>query len=74
MCLAVPGKVIKVDGSRVLVDLLGNRLWARADLVAGIQPGDYVLIHAGIVLARIDAAAAQETFTLLEELAHHDGS
>jgi len=70
MCLAVPGHVVEVSGSKVKVDLLGNQLWARADLVPDIELGDYVLIHAGVVIQIIDEESAQETYALLEELAN----
>ena len=70
MCLAVPGRVVELSGSEVKVDMLGNRLWARADLVPNLEIGDYVLIHAGFVLQKVDEQAARETYALLEEIAN----
>jgi hydrogenase expression/formation protein HypC len=69
MCLAVPGEVIEIEGQEVKVDMLGNQLWARTDLVPDVELGDYVLIHAGVVINKIDEEAANETYALLEEIA-----
>ena len=49
MCVALPGKVIKLEGTRATVDFNGNRVQAEAGLVKA-KPGDYVLVHAGCIL------------------------
>lgn len=61
MCLAVPGKVVKVDGDRAEVDIGGVRREASLVLVAdqSVGVGDYVLIHTGYAIAKIDEKEAE---------------
>ncbi len=70
MCLAIPAKVINIVEHSAEVDLMGNSRQVNIDLVADIlKPGDYVLVHAGFALERLDESTAQETLALLEEVA-----
>ena len=64
MCIAVPGKLIQVDGHRGLVDIRGNRLSVELGLVQAI-PGDFLLIHAGCAIAVISHNEAEELESLL---------
>jgi hydrogenase expression/formation protein HypC len=66
MCLAVPRRVLRIDGDRAEVDWDGEPLWAAAAGVPDLQPGEYVLVHAGQVLERISADEATEILALLE--------
>ena len=69
MCLAVPAKVINISDHMAEVDLMGNSRQVNIDLVADkLDPGDYVLVHAGFALERLDESTAQETLALLEEV------
>ncbi len=49
MCVAMPGKVIKLEGTTATVDFCGNIVKAQAGLV-NVKPGDNVLVHAGLIL------------------------
>ena len=49
MCVAMPGKVIAVNGKTATVDFTGNAIEAHSGLVS-VQTGDYVLVHAGCIL------------------------
>ncbi len=70
MCLAIPAKVINVSDHMAEVDLMGNSRQVNIDLVTEkLDPGDYVLVHAGFALERLDESSAQETLALLEEVA-----
>jgi hydrogenase expression/formation protein HypC len=71
MCLAVPAKVIKVYGERAVVEIGGVRREASLSLVAdqGISVGDYVLIHTGFAIQKVDEEEAKETLDLLRQLA-----
>ncbi|MHB0886131.1 MAG: HypC/HybG/HupF family hydrogenase formation chaperone [Bacillota bacterium] len=71
MCLAVPGLVVAVAGEFADIDIRGNRLRAQASLVPDLAVGDYVLVHAGFILNRIDPAEARETLRLIEEAYAH---
>jgi hydrogenase expression/formation protein HypC len=68
MCLAIPGKVVAIENCRAEVMIGTNLLRVGLNLVADIHVGDYVLIHAGYVLDKIDEQEALQVQTLLEEL------
>jgi len=69
MCLAVPAKVIAVDGNVAVVDLAGTRARARLDALGEeVRVGDYLLIHTGFAIRRLDPEDAQETLKLFDEL------
>jgi len=67
MCLAIPAQVERVDGRLGTVVLDGQRAEVVLALVPGVQPGDWVLVHAGYAITTLDEAAAKETFDLLKE-------
>ena len=72
MCLAVPGKVIEIDGDGELrmgrVDFAGVQRQACLAYVPEVQVGDYVLVHVGFAISRIDEQAAQDTLAALQEM------
>jgi hydrogenase expression/formation protein HypC len=74
MCLAIPGKVVEIiDEERQLakVDVVGVRRNVNIGLLSGDErpaPGDYVLIHVGFALSKIDEQEALETQRILEGL------
>ena len=67
MCIAVPGKVLKVDGDVATVSFGGSVREANLDLVEGIQEGDYVIVHAGFAIRKLDEREAAETLDLMRE-------
>lgn len=69
MCLAIPMKIIEIDGVMAVTEVDGVKRQARLDLLPEAAVGDYVLVHAGLAIATVDAAAAQETLDLLRKLA-----
>ena len=68
MCLGIPAKVVSLDGDMALIDASGVKREVSAALLADIDPGDYVLVHAGFALAKITENEGQETERLLSEL------
>jgi len=66
MCLAVPGEIIEIDGTRATVDYGGTRKEARIDLVDA-RVGDWVLVHAGYAINTLSEKEARKTLGLLEE-------
>lgn len=68
MCLAVPMRVVLIEGNEVEVDLAGVRQRARADLLDEVAVGDHVLVHAGFALTRLDPEEAEATLALFAEL------
>lgn len=67
MCVALPGKVISVNGKEAVVDFNGNLVNARAGLVEVI-PGDYVLVHAGCILQKVSKTEANDLNDLMKEV------
>ncbi len=69
MCLGVPGKIIELkENYRAIVDVNGNRMEISVRLTPEVQPGQYVLIHAGFAMEIIDEEAARETMQILLEV------
>ena len=71
MCLAVPGKVVAIEGDSELrmarIDFGGVTREACLAYVPEAQIGDYVLVHVGFAIATVDEHAAQEALALLGE-------
>lgn len=67
MCVALPGKVIEVNGQEAVVDFSGNRITAISGLVP-VQTGDYVLVHAGCILQKMAKAEAEDLYAMFDEL------
>jgi len=68
MCLAVPMRVVAVNGNEAEVEQGGTKLQVRVDLVEDVRVGDYVLVHAGFAIQKLDEEEAFETLRLLEML------
>ena len=77
MCLGIPGQIVRIDDAENLiatVDICGVRRAVNVmcivddDHPAEACVGDWVLVHVGFAMSRIDAAAAAETLRILEEL------
>ena len=69
MCLAIPMRLVEIDGTVGVAEVDGVSRQVRLDLLPEVSLGDYVLIHAGLAIARVDPDCAQETLTLLRSLA-----
>ena len=70
MCLAIPARVVQIsEQSLGLVELGGVVREASFMLLPDAQVGDYVLLHAGYALQKMDEAEAEETLRLLAEMA-----
>ena len=67
MCLAIPGKVIKIEGEHAIIDYGGNRRKANISLV-DVKVGDYVIVHAGFAIQKLNEKEAVETLKMWEEM------
>jgi len=67
MCLAVPMKIVEIDGLDAVAELQGVRRKVRLDLVDDCEIGDYVLIHAGFVIEKLDEEQAKKSLETWEE-------
>lgn len=68
MCLGIPMRVLSARGASGEVELSGVRREVMLDLVPGVRPGDYVLVHAGYAIQVLDPAAAEETLAMIREV------
>jgi len=73
MCLAIPGKVVSVDGRTAIVDFGGVKREAVIDLMeeGSVKPGTYVLVHTGFVIQIMDEKEAQETLETWRQVLSH---
>ena len=69
MCLAVPVKIVSIDGDEAETEIAGVRRRVSIALTPEAKLGDYVLLHTGYAIGVIDEAEAEETLKLLEEIA-----
>jgi hydrogenase expression/formation protein HypC len=71
MCLAIPGKIVEIvdeAGGIAKVEVGGVRRNVNVALLDAVRVGDYVLIHVGFALSKVDEHEATKTLRLLEEL------
>lgn len=67
MCLAIPMKIVSIEGLTAVVEASGVRKSARMDLLLDAVVGDYVLIHAGLAISKVDESEAKETLGMFEQ-------
>lgn len=68
MCLAVPMKIISIDGEAMVAEIDGVKREASLMMLnEDVRIGDYVLIHAGFAISRLDEDEALETLSLMRE-------
>jgi hydrogenase expression/formation protein HypC len=69
MCLAIPVRVAELlDNDMAVADVGGVRKEISVQLVDGVQAGDYVILHVGYAISRLDEAEAQKTLALFEQM------
>ncbi|GAA9463301.1 HypC/HybG/HupF family hydrogenase formation chaperone [Helicobacter pylori] len=69
MCLAIPSKVIAINNNVVLLETLGVQREASLDLMGeSVKVGDYVLLHIGYVMSKIDEKEALESIALYQQM------
>ncbi len=69
MCLSIPAKIVSIEGSVAIVDVMGNRREADVSLVEEPKLGDYVLVHAGFAIEKMSPEDAAESLRLWEQIA-----
>ncbi|MCQ2510738.1 MAG: HypC/HybG/HupF family hydrogenase formation chaperone [Lachnospiraceae bacterium] len=68
MCVGLSAKVVKVQNGTAVVDAFGAKREVSADLLTDLEPGDFVMVHAGVAIAKITDDDESETDALMEEL------
>jgi hydrogenase expression/formation protein HypC len=69
MCLAIPSKVVEINDNMGIIDVAGVRREASLLLLENPRVGDWVIVHAGFAIQKIDEATAQESLRYLREAA-----
>ena len=68
MCLAIPARIVELEGDNAVVDAMGNRYRAKTTLVSEAKLGDLVLVHAGFAISLIEEEEAKKTWQLIAEI------
>jgi len=68
MCVGLPAKVLNIRDGMAIVDASGAQREISAELLDDLDPGDYVMVHAGIAIAKITGDDNEETNAIIENL------
>ena len=68
MCLAVPCKIVSIEDDIAMIEVAGVRREASLSLIDDAAIGDYVIVHAGYAIHKIDETAAMESLKALNEV------
>ena len=68
MCLAVPARIVELEGDNAIVDAMGNRFRAKTTLLPKAGLGSLVLVHAGFAISLVDEEEAKKTWQLIEQI------
>ena len=74
MCVAVPLKIREIQGQEAEAEAFGAVRRIRVDLLPGLKPGDYVIVHAGIAIARIRESEAEENLQAIRDVIEAEAS
>lgn len=67
MCLGVPAKIVRIEGKEAIAEVGGIQKTVSIELLDEVREGDYVIIHAGFAISKLDE---EEADTMLNILAH----
>ena len=67
MCVGLSAKVVKISNGTAVIDAGGAKREVSAQLLEDLEPGDYVMVHAGVAIAKITDEDDSETEQLMEE-------
>jgi hydrogenase expression/formation protein HypC len=68
MCVGLSARVVSVKGGSAVIDASGARRTVSAELLDELEPGDYVMVHAGIAIAKISQSSEEESAQIMEKL------
>ncbi len=68
MCLAIPGKVVEIRGHMAKVDFKGILRLVDISMLEDVRIGDYVVVHVGFAISKLDEKEAKETLKLWDEI------
>ncbi len=67
MCLAIPGQIIAIEQKRATIDIMGVTREISLEFLESVAVGDYVIIHAGCAISKLEQQAALEIIELLRK-------
>ncbi|MDI6709089.1 MAG: HypC/HybG/HupF family hydrogenase formation chaperone [Thermoanaerobacterales bacterium] len=70
MCLGIPGKVVQIgpDGNTATIEVMGVRRTVNTFLVGVVELGEYLMVHTGFAIEKVDVAEAAERIKLWQEI------
>ena len=68
MCLAVPMKVVEINEHNALAEIGGVKIMVNIQLVDNIKVGDYVIVHVGFAIEKLNEEEAKKTIDMLEDM------
>ena len=68
MCVGLSARVVSIEDGTALIDASGAKRKVSADLIDDLEPGDYVMVHAGVAIAKITDTGADESRKIMESL------
>ncbi|HEX7576239.1 MAG TPA: HypC/HybG/HupF family hydrogenase formation chaperone [Candidatus Methanoperedens sp.] len=68
MCIAVPAQVTEINGEEAVLDYGGVKRKANISMLSDVMVGDYVLVHVGYAISKMDEEEASETLKLWDEM------
>lgn len=72
MCLAIPMKVIRINGNEAVAEVGGVEYRANLMVLTDVKVGEYIIVHAGFAIEKLDEAAALETLQIWQDIAEFD--
>jgi len=70
MCIAIPSKIVRIENNTATIEMDGVLRDVSLLLLEDPRVGDYVLVHAGYAIQKMDEATARESLKILREAAH----
>ena len=68
MCFGLSAKVVSVNEGTAVIDASGAKREVSADLIDDLEVGDYVMVHAGVAIAKITSDDSEETDEIMESI------
>jgi hydrogenase expression/formation protein HypC len=67
MCLSIPARVISIEGDMATVSVGGTEYKASLQIVENVEVGDYILLHTGFAIQKLDVREAEESLRVFDE-------
>ncbi len=68
MCLGIPMKILRIDNEFAVVETGRLQRTVNIQMVGGLKRGDYVVVHAGFAIEKVDPEKARQTLKIIDEI------